>query len=132
VTEADGGAAAIAACIEQLQQCLPTVPPPGPGCGAWADGGVPTPPPPPDGGPAIPPPPPDLMDGGCDGHSGPPGHGHGLPPICGHVPLPSPAALEACRATLESCMKSATGSAARDACREAHHECVQTAFEAAL
>jgi hypothetical protein len=29
-------------------------------------------------------------------------------------------------------MKSATGSAARDACREAHHECVQTAFEAAL
>jgi hypothetical protein len=29
-------------------------------------------------------------------------------------------------------MKSATDDTARDACREAHHECVQSAFEAAL
>jgi hypothetical protein len=134
VSEADAGAAGIAACVAQLQQCLPTVPPPGPGCGAWADGGVPTPPPPPDGGLAIPPPASGAMDGdgGCDGHGGPPGDGHGPPPVCGHVPLPSSTALEACRTTLESCMKSATDDTARDACREAHHECVQSAFEAAL
>jgi hypothetical protein len=66
-------------------------------------------------------------------HDGPGGHGDrcGPPPFCGQVPLPSSAALAACRATLESCMQSATDDTARDACRDAHHECVKSAFAAA-
>lgn len=137
----------VAKCVAALEACLPGTPPVPPGCEGDGDadgpgdaGMAPPPPPPPagiDGGPPgqqqqqqqPPPPPPPPPPPGEQGDGGAP-HG-GPPPYCGMVPLPPPAALIACRKTLESCMQAATDDTGRQACVEAEHACAKAAFEAA-
>jgi hypothetical protein len=46
------------------------------------------------------------------------------------VPLPASPALDACRSALDTCMTEAAGSDPK-ACFDAHHACVQAAFDAA-
>jgi hypothetical protein len=138
-----GAGADAGTCKSGLEGCLPGTPPPPPGCDAsdgapppppppGLDGGAPPPPPrPPQGGPddggAPPPPPPPPADRG-DGGGAPQG---GPPAYCGIVPLPPPAALLACRATLESCMEAATDDTERKACIDAERACASAAFAAA-
>jgi len=118
VTCVSAAGADVGKCVSALEACLPGTPPVPPGCAG--DTGLP---------PAPPPPPPPHPPSGEQGDGGAP-HG-GPPPYCGMVPLPPPAALIACRKTLESCMETATDDTGRQACVEAEHACARAAFDAA-
>jgi hypothetical protein len=61
-------------------------------------------------------------DGGADGGKGRPGY-------CSKVPLPPPAAVQACKAPLDACL---AGGSDPKTCFDAHHACVKAAFDAAL
>lgn len=61
-------------------------------------------------------------DGGADGGKGRPGY-------CAKVPLPPPAAVQACKGPLDACLAGGTDP---KTCFEAHHACVEAAFAAAL
>jgi hypothetical protein len=142
LTCVSGASANVAACKSALETCLPATPPPPPGCDGAGDGGLPPPPPLGDDGGRPPPAPPRAAgqgDGGMRPPPPPPGGGPGdsggaqggPPPYCGKVPLPPPAALMACRKTLESCMQGATDDTERQACVEAERGCASAAFAAA-
>jgi hypothetical protein len=111
------------ACRQALHDCLPRPPDrrgeggPGGRCEGMGDGGAPPPPPLlPDGGR---PPPHGPGPGPGDRHGG--GHRGGI--------SPDPAAVDACRTALASCLAASPGDAT---CLDAERACIKAAFQAAF
>ena len=110
------------ACRTTLAACLPAEANPGPRCGGGRGGRRGEHDGPDRDGP-------DHDGPGPKGGERAGGDAGALPGFCKDVPLPSPAAIAACKAPLDACLRAGTD---KKTCFDGAHACMKAAFDAAL